>query len=561
MLQETSGVSFMQANENGAIVDEDEESESSTDSDSDSEDDKNTKKPPPTASSSSAPMTASRHAELLAQLTSFVKGPAAAGEDLDIDIDAVGYITEDSEDEDDVEDEDADELRQDEDGFMMMGEEGAVDIVMDGQAVDMDALRELMNAKKVEEEKRATMMATTTTRTSQSPKQKQTDAASSSSSDSDSSDSDSSDSDSEEESSTLPARLAQVDMSDYEEENETAPSGPLKTEHEILEEPVQLPPFYRLGEGARVILAGEVVSFMRDSGLGVWEEWQRAQKVKEEAEAEAEAEKVIGDEEKKVQEVIGDESGQISESVEPVVEAGQVDVDVEVEVATSETLRVDATAATLVKDDPVDGTTTTVVQPEPSAEQTPIIAMDAQAPATTASQTPQTTTSQTAATKRPRNRAGKRRPNDASKGKQTSTTNKPAGPPAPKSSGTVVVQALRPPVGTVKGGTDRLDEDGWLLDGSVICTGEGEAVAVVSRRFFGYIRTWPGNKRGLWRLTHDDILVCFRSQKCLVQQRSRFTCLNYHHHHSLFHPLTNWQEGPSYTTRQTGTTHMFPYGC
>ncbi|KAJ9119763.1 hypothetical protein QFC22_003473 [Naganishia vaughanmartiniae] len=475
--------SLMQTNDADDESDSSDE-DSAEESDSEAEDDKDTKTAP--TASSSAPMTASRHAELLAQLTSFVKGPAE-----DVEVDGVGYITEDS---------DEGELEED------MMDEGEVDIVMDGQAVDLNALRELMNAKKREEEMPTTTTMTTTTSQGK-PKQEQADT--SSSSDSSSSDSDSSDSD--EESSALPARLAQVEMlSDYEEEEET-PSGPLKTEHEILEEPVQVPPFQRLGQGARVILAGEVVSFIKDPGLGVWEQWQRAQKLKEEEEAsvkQEEGEKVGVEEETKVEEAVDavvkseEESGQISETVEPVAQPGQVEVEVKVEV--SETLLTDVNAATPAKEESVNSTTITAAQPEPPAEQKPLIASDAQAPTTTTTN------------KRARNRAGKRRPNDAGKGKQSG---KPNGPPAPKSSGTVVVQALRPPAGTVKGGTDRLDEDGWLLDGSVICTGEGEAVAVVSTRgdaWLGFpigvsVADWPSTCR-------------FRSQKCLVRQHNHSTC-------------------------------------
>jgi hypothetical protein len=377
--------------------------------------------------SSSTPMTAERHAELLAQLTSFVSGSATTP----VNDGEVGYITEDSEEE-------------------FSDEEG-----MEVEPIDLDGLRALMEAKRREEE------GTTETVSGKMEEQESSDDDDEDSSD-DSSDSDSTDSSDDD--AALPARLAQVDM--LSDDDEPAPSGPLKTEHEILEEPVGVPPFERLAKGARMVLAGEVVSFVRDPGVAVWEDWRSSEAEREEKEkgadignvedatatdAPTEKDTDVQEDSKAEQvEAAGKEEGQIEETpAETATAEDQVSIDL---------LPVAATAAETVNE-PIASEQVTA---EPSETK----------PAPT--EPPSTEAASTSA-KRPRNRRGGKN--------RTNGPAKPSGPPMPKTSGTVVVQAQRPPAGTVKGGTDRVDEDGWLLDGSVICTGEGQAVAVVSRAF------------------------------------------------------------------------------
>lgn len=399
--------------------------------------------------SSSKPMTAARHAELLAQLTSFVDSPAVDNGDTY----EVGYITEDSDDGSDNDEE--------------MGGE------MEG--IDLEGLRALMEQKRVEEMRVEAGGEPTATIEPIDESAAESDSESDDSSDDSSSDSDSS------ESSALPARLAQVDMlSDADvddDESGPAPSGPLKTEHEILEEPVGVPPFEKLAQGARVILAGVVVSVVKDPRVAAWEEWKKAEEVKEEMgagkeEAEGKAEQTPVEEENvvKVEEVLvkAEETLVVTAEVKPEDgmdsvkqedgeiedDQAEVQVTVEVQIATEGDDKPSAAATDAVPQPP---TTTDAVE---ISETKPEIKPETHAEPAAG----------TAAAKRARNR---------NRGNRRNVTGKPQGPPAPKTSGTIVVQAQRPPAGTVKGGTDRLDEDGWLLDGSVIVTEEGHALAVV----------------------------------------------------------------------------------
>lgn len=380
--------------------------------------------------SSSTPMTAERHAELLAQLTSFVSGSATTP----VNDGEVGYITEDSEEE-------------------FSDEEG-----MEVEPIDLDGLRALMEAKRREEE------GTTETVSGKIQEQESSDDDDEDSSD-DSSDSDSTDSSDDD--SALPARLAQVDM--LSDDDEPAPSGPLKTEHEILEEPVGVPPFERLAKGARMVLAGEVVSFVRDPGVAVWEDWRRSE-AEREAGAEKEGEIKADNMEDTATDARTEKTTDVQEDpkAEPVEAAGQEEG--QIEETTTET----ATVEDQVSIDTVPAASTAAeTVNEPIAPEQVTAEPSETKPAPT--EPPSTEAASTSA-KRPRNRRGGKN--------RTNGLVKPSGPPMPKTSGTVVVQAQRPPAGTVKGGTDRVDEDGWLLDGSVICTGEGQAVAVVSRAFF-----------------------------------------------------------------------------
>jgi hypothetical protein len=421
-------------------------------------------------------MTAARHAELLAQLTSFVDSPAT----VDASGYEVGYITEDSEED------------LDDDEEMEMGEV---------EGIDLEGLRALMEAKRVEEMRLESQAGADAGPSAKIEPIEESQGESDSDSD-DSSSADSSDSDSSE-SSALPARLAQVEMqSDAEDDDESgpAPSGPLKTEHEILEEPVGCPPFERLAQGARVILAGVVVSVVKDPRVGAWEEWKRAEEartVKEEMDV-------------KVEDVKPEDVKQEDVKVEDVKAGDVKGDDVKQEEATSENVKPeDVKMETVTQDDTQqeDGQIEDIkqenikqedgqiedgeVEVEVSVEVHPAAESDVKleststdAPAQPSSDAdasselkPETTTD--AAASAPGNAAAKRARN-RTRGKGRNGNGKPQGPPAPTTSGTIVVQAQRPPAGTIKGGTDRLDEDGWLLDGSVIVTEEGQAVAVVS---------------------------------------------------------------------------------
>lgn len=378
------------------------------------------------AQSSSTPMTAERHAELLAQLTSFVSGSATSP----VDDGEVGYITEDSEEEESSDDEG-----------------------MEVEPIDLEGLRALMEAKRRED-------AAGTTEPAPGKVEEQDSSDDEDSSSDDSSDSDSTDS-SDDDDAALPARLAQVDM--LSDDDEPAPSGPLKTEHEILEEPVGVPPFERLAKGARMVLAGEVVSFVRDPGVAVWEDWRRREEERESKEEKGEINRSVEDATATDVPVEKDTDIQEDSTAEQVEAAGQEEGQIE------ETLVETSPVVDQVSVDPVPvaATVNEAVAPEQVTAEP-----SESKPATT--EPPSSEAASTSA-KRPRNRRG-------AKGR-TNGPAKPTGPPMPKTSGTVVVQAQRPPAGTVKGGTDRVDEDGWLLDGSVICTGEGQAVAVVSRSF------------------------------------------------------------------------------
>lgn len=396
-------------------------------------------------------MTAARHAELLAQLTSFVQGPAAAAGDEEI-----GYITEDSEEDEE------------------MG---------DVEAIDLEGLRRLMDAKRAEE-----VNGAGETELGKAGEDSSDDDSSDDDSDS-STDSDEDSSSSEDSTTALPARLAQVDMlSDGED---AAPTGPLKTEHEILEEPVGVPPFERLAVGARVILAGEVVSFIRDPGVAVWEDWRREEEAKD---VEGKEDKSVGEDVGKTEET-AQEEGQVEEmdSVEQAPVAEQVPVSEQEPVADQAPAADKAPLA-----DPVVNAEP-VVNEEPASTPQPLTSQPVP-PATDAPSKPETEPS--APPKRARNRRGANT--------RRNGPGKPSGPPVPKTSGTIVLQAQRPPAGTVKGGTDRLDEDGWLLDGSVICTGEGQAVAVVSADRFLFRVALTLGLRSRWR-------------KCLARQHSHST--------------------------------------
>lgn len=394
------------------------------------------------------PMTAERHAELLAQLTSFVSGSTSNN-----GMDEVGYITEDSEED-------------------LSDDEG-----MEVEPIDLEGLRKLM------EEKRREEVAAVDQTEEQGSDVEEGGSSSDSSDDDDDSSSDDEDSDSTDSSDdeALPERLAQVDfLSD--DGDEPAPSGPLKTEHEILEEPVGVPPFERLAKGSRVILAGEVVSFVRDAGLGVWQEWTRR-----EAEKEVHVQKDEGG--SKVDEMEDASTTDVALDKAPETKIGSIEDAATTDVPIEEETDVPQISEPKhgegadqekgqIDDTPVDTTSVANQGPLLGADATNEKAAAPEAPAGETSvskpteQPPQSAEAPTSTSaKRPRNRRG---------GKKNGAA-KPSGPPMPKSSGTVVVQAQRPPAGTVKGGTDRVDEDGWLLDGSVICTEEGQAVAVVSR--------------------------------------------------------------------------------
>lgn len=407
--------------------------------------------------SSSKPMTAARHAELLAQLTSFVDSPAAGnGDDYEI-----GYITEDSEEEDDED---------------MPGE-------MEG--IDLAGLRALMEQKRVEEMRGEADAAKGPLATTEPVSESQDDTDSDTDDSSSHSDSDSDSS----ESSALPARLAQVDMlSDADlddDESVPAPSGPLKTEHEILEEPVGTPPFERLAQGARVILAGVVISVVRDPKAAAWEEWKKAEyereavdevkgavedevkiEPKDEAKEKSDMKIEVRESDVKVDEISAkteqssNDVGEVKpeDAIEQVkqaegqIEDGQVNIEVSVQRAS-------------------EGDVKPRTEPMDTAEQPTTASEPAESSDFKQEQDTDLSPAGNAAAKRARNR---------NRGNRRTVNGKPQGPPAPKTSGTIVVQAERPPAGTVKGGTDRLDEDGWLLDGSVIVTEDGQAVAVVS---------------------------------------------------------------------------------
>lgn len=438
------------------------------------------------APSSSKPMTAARHAELLAQLTSFVDSPAAGnGDEYE-----VGYITEDSVEEDDED---------------MPGE-------MEG--IDLAGLRALMEQKRVEEMRGEADAAKGPSATTEPVNESQDDSDTDSDTDDSSSDSDS-DSDSSE-SSALPARLAQVDMlSDADlddDESGPAPSGPLKTEHEILEEPVGVPPFERLAQGARVILAGVVISVVRDPKAAAWEEWKKVEDEREEVDEvkgavedevkteakdgvkeESDIKSEVKESDVKVEEIpvkVEESSNDAGEAksedaIEQVkqeegqLEDGQVNIEVSVQQASEGDVKpkpesMDTAEEPTTGSEPVESSD---IKQEPNTDLPP---------------------AGNAAAKRARNR---------NRGNRRTGMGKPQGPPAPKTSGTIVVQAERPPAGTVKGGTDRLDEDGWLLDGSVIVTEDGQAVAVVS----------------LCEMLETRTDIPIRWRKCLDQRHSPST--------------------------------------
>lgn len=423
--------------------DDDDDSSSSSESDSDSDDnaeegpetmpdsspelDGDIQLPSTTSGSSNKPMDAATHARLLSQLTSWI-GPPVGGSEEDGDDAAVeGYITAESEEEDG---------------------EGSAMIIGDGDAedddVDMDAMKAVFAAKMAE---------------------------------ADDDEEDDSDDDEDVGAAQQAEDIEDVDVDD--EDDDAGPSGPPVTKHELPLPPVQPPKIVKLPENERLVLAGEVLSFVMEPGVEGWWRDHNAKKVDKEAHENEAPQGSSTD---------GDKAG--SEVIAAVLESGDA--------LQTPAIAEDSARAPAIADDSVAGKKPTIENelvmddiqasaPVEGGKKAADSLTDIQADQTPSQSTPaaETTSAPVASTTETAAKTeaehGNKQHNKKRRGRKGKAGGSGVGPAGGShgrwtSSGTIVVRAIL----DESSQQGSYMEDGWLEEGSLICDAERNVIASVS---------------------------------------------------------------------------------
>lgn len=227
-------------------------------------------------------------------------------------------------------------------------------------------------------------------------------------------------------------------------------TAPLRTEHEILSEPIKIPTVETLPEGTRLILAGVVMSCVLEVEL-----WEREEKEKSEREAKEKAER-----------------GELEKvKVETEEEKADVRKDIKDERATEEG---DSRPPEVAKSTEAPASIPEVAETGPAAveeridvvmEISPVNLTDA---VPTISPLPPIPSS--SSTNIPKS---KPRPSHPNKKRETTKS----------SPGTVIIRAQRAEFGTGLGKLRQGELDGWLEEDSLICDSTGRVIAYVSETF------------------------------------------------------------------------------
>lgn len=357
------------------------------------------------ASGSSKPMDAATHAKLLSQLTSWI-GPPAGAEDED-DEAVEGYITADSSEGE--------------------GADGSAMIIGGENDVDMDAMKAAFAAKMAE-----------------------------SSSDEDESDEDAA--------AAAPGDHTLEGMDDDDDEDDGPAEVPV-TAHELPLPPVQPPKIAKLPEGEKLVLAGEVMSYVLEPGVEQWWREHLAQGMhadKDETSNDAHPAESVAHSEAEVTVPVGAEASESAPSTSGEVTAAEVAME-----GSAPSTASSAPEPTVSTSDPAPSAPS-------QAEQTP--EENADATATAMASAP--TSAQTAEPSSNDRAQGAHKNNKKRRGKKGKSVGGPGGSTRHwASSGTIVVRAVLGE--SLQSGS--YSEDGWLEEGSLICDAERNVVASVSQ--------------------------------------------------------------------------------
>lgn len=357
------------------------------------------------ASGSSKPMDAATHAKLLSQLTSWI-GPPAGAEDED-DEAVEGYITADSSDGE--------------------GVEGSAIIVGGEDDVDMDAMKAAFAAKMAE-----------------------------SSSDEDESD---------EDAGAAAPEDRTLEGMDNDDDEDDGPAEVPVTAHELPLPPVQPPKIAKLPEGEKLVLAGEVMSYVLEPGVEQWWREHLARGMhadKDETSNDAHPAESVAHSEAEVTVPVGAEASESAPSTSGELTAAEVAVE-----GSAPSTASSAPAPTVSTSNPAPSAPSQAEQtPEENADATATVAT---APAS--AQTAQPTSNDRA--------QGANKNKQKRRGKKGKSTGGPGGSTRQwASSGTIVVRAV---LGESLQQSGSYSEDGWLEEGSLICDAERNVIASVSQ--------------------------------------------------------------------------------